>query len=231
MGCTVNPSTGAITVINASLTCLVLVAKAEDTNYNAASAASLVILNKANQVTLTVTGPVSVTYGTTGTITYSGGSGSGALSYSQGSSTGCMVDPATGVITVTNASLPCTVAATKEADNNYLVTTSAGFGVTLNKAPGSVNINNIPVSAFYGGRFTPTFTKLGDGLTFLTSLTPVTCTVSTLSGIVYFTGIGTCTLQALVAEGSNHLAATGIPQSFIIEQGPGFLIYLPWISR
>ncbi len=231
LGCTVNPSTGAITAINASLTCMVLVAKAEDANYNAASTASLVTLNKANQVILTVTGPASVTYGSTGTITYSGGSGSGALSFSQGASTGCMVDTSTGVITVTNASRSCIVTATKEADNNYLLTTSAGFGVTLNKAPGSVTINNIPVSAFYGSRFTPTFIKLGDGLVFLSSLTPVTCTVPSPSGIVYFIGTGTCTLQALVAEGSNHLAATGTPQSFIIEQGPGYWIYLPMVFR
>jgi hypothetical protein len=86
------------------------------------------------------------------------------------------------------------------------------------KAPGSVIINNIPASAVYGDSFTPTFTKLGDGTASATSSTPSTCSIS--SGVVSFDGVGTCTLQASVTEGTNHLAANGPNQSFTIDQRP-----------
>jgi hypothetical protein len=227
-GCTVNASTGVITVTNASGSCTVMATKAADNNYLVTSSVGFgIILNKAAQAALTVTGPSSVTYGTTGTITTSGGSGTGALSYGQAASTGCTVNATSGVITLTNASLTCTVTATKAADNNYLVTSSVGFGVTLNKAAGSVSINNMPGSAVYGGSFTPTFTKLGDGTALLASLTPGTCTVT--AGVVNFVGPGSCTLQAFITEGSNYLAATGTPQSFLVMQG--YRIYLPLVFR
>ena len=223
LGCSVNSSTGLITVVNASLTCLVTVTKAADDNYNIATSAGVVVLNKAAQATLTVTGPASVTYGTTPTITTLGGSGTGALSFSHGSSTGCTVNSTTGVISVISVSGSCTVSATKAADDNYLVATSVGFDVTLNKAPGSVSINNIPGNAVFGGSFTPTFTKLGDGIVLVGSLTEGVCTIN--SGVVNFIELGTCTLQAVILEGSNYLGATGTPQSFTIGKANQVIVF------
>jgi hypothetical protein len=223
LGCTVNSSTGLITVVNASLTCLVTVTKAADDNYNMATSAGVVLLNKAAQATLAVTGPANVTYGTTPTITTLGGSGTGALSFSQGSSTGCSVNPTTGVITVIAVSGSCTVTATKAADDNYLVASSAGFDITLHKAPGSVSINNIPADAAYSGSFTPAFTKLGDGTVMVGSLTGSTCTVN--SGVVNFIELGTCTLQAVILEGTNYLGATGTPQSFAISKADQTIVF------
>jgi hypothetical protein len=179
-----------------------------------ATSAAVVTLNKAIQVILTVTGPTSVTYGTTGMITYTGGSGTGDRTYSHGASTGCAVDSITGVITVINTSGNCIVTVAKAGDNNYLAATSVGFPVTLSKAPGSVSINNIPSDAVYGGSFTPTFTKLGDGTTGVSSLTAGTCTVT--AGVVHFVALGTCTLQASVTGSANYLAAWGPEQSFTI---------------
>jgi hypothetical protein len=86
------------------------------------------------------------------------------------------------------------------------------------KAPGSVTIDNIPISAVYGGSFTPTFTQLGDGVGSAASLTSGTCAIS--SGVVSFVGVGQCTLQASVTEGTNYLAAIGSNQSFTIDQRP-----------
>ena len=88
--------------------------------------------------------------------------------------------------------------------------------ITVVKAPGSVSINNIPTDAVYGGSFTPTFDKLGDGSTSVASLTTDTCTVT--GGVVNYAAAGTCTLQASIAEGTQYLAATGPEQSFTIAQ-------------
>ena len=90
--------------------------------------------------------------------------------------------------------------------------------LTVNKAAGSVTINNIPASATYGGSFTPTFTKLGDGTASAASLTTGTCTIS--AGVVSYVGAGTCSLQASVTAGTDHLAATGASQSFTIGKKP-----------
>ena len=104
-------------------------------NYTLAGAIGSVTIKIADQAPLTVIGPASVIYGSTGTITYRGSSGIGALSYSHGSSTGCRVNGSSGVITVTNVLGSCTVTASKAADRNYLATTSAGFSVTINPRP------------------------------------------------------------------------------------------------
>ncbi len=86
----------------------------------------------------------------------------------------------------------------------------------LLKGLSSININNIPTSAAYGGSFTPTFTKVGDGTVSVASLTTGTCTVA--SGAVSFISVGTCTLQASITEGDYYLAATGAQQSFTIDK-------------
>jgi hypothetical protein len=94
---------------------------------------------------------------------------------------------------------------------------SGGSGnLTVNKAGGSVSINNLPSNATFGGSFTPDYTKAGDGTASTTSNTPSVCSVA--AGVVSFDAAGTCKLQASVAEGTNHLQANGPEQSFQIAK-------------
>jgi|SRR5829696_385639 len=104
----------------------------------------------------------------------------------------------------------------KDLAGNALAANKTWTFKTLQKAAGSVSINNIPGQgeAVFGGSFTPTYTKVGDGQASVSSLTTANCTVN--SGVVNFVGAGTCTLQAAVTEGTDHLAATGAQQSFVI---------------
>ncbi|NVN97854.1 MAG: MBG-2 domain-containing protein [Geobacteraceae bacterium] len=111
------------------------------TFFNPATSGNYVTVStntRAAQAALTVTAPTGITYGSTGQIVTSGGSGTGAMSYSHGASSGCTVNPTTGVIAVTNATGSCSVTATKAADGNYSVATSAVYPVTLTKATPSV---------------------------------------------------------------------------------------------
>ena len=127
-GCAVVGTT--VSVTDASGTCVLTATKAGDANYNPATSAPFtVILNKADQATLIVTGPSSMRYGTTYTATATGGSGGGALSFSAGATTGCSVNGTT--ISVSNASATCVLTATRAGDNNFNATTSAPFPVTL----------------------------------------------------------------------------------------------------
>src|SRR5207245_1282898 len=96
------------------------------------------MVNKATPA-ITVTGPASVTYGNTGTATYTLTSGdTGTVTFSAGGSTGCSVSGTT--VSVTNASDTCSLTASVAADNNYLTATSAPFSVTLNKATPTITV-------------------------------------------------------------------------------------------
>lgn len=148
-GCSVNTSTGELSVTNASGVCIIKAIKAEDAQYNpAVSEPFTVTLNKAAQAVVTISGPASITVGTTGTYVGAGGSGSGAISYST-SGGGCSVVPATGVVSVVNASLPCSVTATRAASNNYLVRSSTPLSVTLVKLVPVLHID--PTNVTYDG--------------------------------------------------------------------------------
>ena len=125
----------------------------------AASQSFTLTVNKASP-TLAVTGPTSVTYGTTGTATISATDPStGTLSFSAGTSTGCTVSGTT--VTVTNASGTCTLTATKLADSNYNLVTSAASPVTLVKANSTT-----------AATFTTTQTVTGTTATLTTKVTP-----------------------------------------------------------
>src|SRR5205085_7250916 len=79
--------------------CVVSLSMASRNNHFPSTSANFTVtLNKSAQATLTVTAPSSVTFGSTGQILTSGGSGTGALSYSHGSSTGCTANSSTGEI-------------------------------------------------------------------------------------------------------------------------------------
>lgn len=85
---------------------------------------------KADQATLSVTGPASATYGDAdATITTSGGSGTGAVTFDSGSSTGCSI--VDGKLHVTSGTGSCTITATKAADADYNAATSAPFTVAI----------------------------------------------------------------------------------------------------
>jgi hypothetical protein len=114
---------------------------AQGTNYKATPATA----NQGSDTVLTVTGPSSVTYGATGTLTSSGGLG-GALSYSAGASTGCDITGGT-TLNVSDASGTCNVTATRAASDPYAAQTSASFGVTLIKATptATLAVTNSPV--------------------------------------------------------------------------------------
>ena len=146
----------------------------------------------------------------TGPVTFALGTGS----------VGCSVTSA-GMVTVTGVALDpihCVLAATLAAHGSYAGAGPIEESFNIMKAPGSVSINNMPASATAGGDFTPAFTKSGDGSASVASLTTGVCTVT--AGVVDFIAAGTCTLQASVAEGTNHLEATGSEQSFLISAAP-----------
>jgi hypothetical protein len=228
-GNTWNPVSGAtnatLTVNNPSVSDSGTKYRAVFTNGcgSATSDAATLTVNRANTTISDVSG--SGTFGENATLTATLKSGTEALSGKSvefkldGQVVGNANTDANGVAELTGVSLAGkdagtyanAVEASFAQETNYNASTGSG-PLTVNKAAGSVSINNIPTTAVLNGSFTPTYTKAGDGATSVNSLTSATCTVS--GGVVSFVGAGTCTLQAKVAEGTNHLAATGAQQPF-----------------
>ena len=120
-------------------------------NYNMVENIGLeVMVNKADQAALTITGAGSVVYGQTLTLTTSGGSGTGAATYRIGTahSTGeATIDPETGVLTPVKVG-SVSVIATKAGDNNYNDVTSAPFVLMIKPATptGEPNYTKITTS-------------------------------------------------------------------------------------
>ena len=120
-------------------------------NYNMVENIGLeVMVNKADQSALTITGAGSVIYGQTLTLTTSGGSGTGAVTYriDAAHSTGeATIDPETGVLTPVKVG-SVSVIATKAGDNDYSDVTSAPFVLMIKPATptGEPNYTKITTS-------------------------------------------------------------------------------------
>ncbi|MEI7654176.1 MAG: hypothetical protein WCJ82_02735, partial [Actinomycetota bacterium] len=82
--------------------------------------------------------------------------------------------------------------------------------------PSSVSISNLPSSGIFNGSFTPTVSTDADGATSVTSSTTSICTVT--NGVVSYVGVGTCTLVAHVASGTNYSNLNGESQSFAVSR-------------
>ena len=212
--CSVSGSTLSITA--GSGTCSVTATKAGDANYNPeTSPAKLITIGKADQAALAVIATSPAAFGSSQTLSTSGGSGSGAVTYSDGSSTACSVSGST--LSITASSGTCSVTATKAADSNYNATTSAPFVVAINKADQATLRVTGPATRTYGDApFAPTATGgSGTGAVTFTSSTPSICTASS-SATVTIIAAGSCTITATKAADDNYNATTSAPFSVAI---------------
>jgi hypothetical protein len=89
---------------------------------------------------------------------------------------------------------------------------------TVDGAPTTPTISNLPASGSIGGNFTATVSTNGDGTTSVTSNSTGICTVSGL--VVTYVADGTCSLTAHVAAGINYGPATGVAQTFSVTPPP-----------
>ncbi len=143
-----------------------------------------------DQAALVITDPGTVTFGTTPTLVTTGGDGNGAVTFDQGvASPGCTITSG-GVLTVVQVGAACSITATKAAEGNYNLATSAPRSITFAKAtptidtaPSASNIifgQTLASSVLSGGAATPS----GGTFTFTTpSTAPATGTAS--HGITY----------------------------------------------
>ena len=175
------------------------------------------------QAVITVTGPLSVTYGATGVATATGGNCGGSYIFSHGSSTGCSVSGST--LSVSSAIGACTLTASCNGDSNYNASaTSAGFTVTLNKADPIISIVVVDATIKVGAATGITASSAGPGSFTYTPSSTVNCITSgsTVTGL----NAGTCTVTANQAASDNYNAGTAT-QSFTVVQGNQTITFGP----
>jgi len=156
---------GKLRVISGTGSCSITATKAADNDYyQTTSAPFTVSIAKANQPTLAVTGPGSMTFGDTDTtITTSGGSGTGVMTLDAGSSGACSI--VSGKLHVISGTGSCSITATKAADNNYNLAISVPFGVTILKSTTTMVLTSGTNPSTYG-----------DSISFLATVNAVTGT-------------------------------------------------------
>jgi len=118
-------------------TCLLTVTKAADTYYLAASESFTLSFGKAIPISGQLSTPTTGTAGTEITLSFTGGSGTGAVTYA-------VLTPGTAKCVITNGKLvasasgSCTVTTTKQGDDTYpdqVVTTEFTFAAGQNAVP------------------------------------------------------------------------------------------------
>ena len=155
------------------------------------NSASLTV-NKASQSTLTVSSTSGI-YGSSISLTSSGGSGTGAVAFAVTSagSAGCSI---TGGTTL-NATSPgtCTVTATKATSTNYLVASSATTTITFARQSQSALAVSTTSGDLYTGIIVSVLGGSGSG-TVTSTVSSGTANCSLTSGVVSARAVGSCTL-------------------------------------
>ena len=114
---------GGVVAARTNGTCVLSISKLGDANYNAASATVTLTFAKAAAARGTLGSPTSGTAGTGITLSFSGGSGTGAVTYaiSSAGTAGCSIT--NGVLNATTGG-KCSVVITKQGDDTYADQTS-----------------------------------------------------------------------------------------------------------
>ena len=210
---------GKLHVLSGTGTCSVTATKAADGNYNATTSAPFsVTVQKADQATLTVTGPATKTYGD---IPFApattGGSGTGGLTFTSSTPSICTASASASVTIV--AAGTCTVTATKAADSNYNVETSAPFSVTVDKADQATLTVTGPASATFGAADATITTSGGSGGGAETFSAGGSTACSIVAGKLHvLSGTGTCSVTATKAADGNYNATTSAPFSVTVQK-------------
>ncbi len=210
--CSVNSSTGLISGFNVG-TCVIGLNQAEGTNHQASSASTQVRIDRANQPSLVIAASsTSATFGSTVTLSTSGGAGGGGISYNVVSPSTCQISG--NVVTLGNAGSLCSVTATKAGDTNYFSADSSPLTITINKILPTLSLNYGVGAASYSpsASFSPNVASVSDGALTFTSSTPLVCVVNSSTGRITGVNAGNCSITLNQAEGTNYLAFSASAQ-------------------
>lgn len=215
--------------------CQVVVAKAADANYSAATASVSVEVDRATQESLLLTSTTG-TFGTDLPMTISGGSGTGAVSYAvTGSGTaGCSMVSST-TLTSSGAGT-CLVTATKALDVTYSQASSSATTVTFSARDqtSAVALTSSPVKVFGSALTLAAAGGSGTGALSYSVEDAGTALCSVSGDRLTSTGdVGsTCTVRATRLGDANYLPRDSAAQTVTVTQRavqPGLEVVAPTI--
>ena len=196
-----------------SYTVLATVNSGPDTNGKVylGSTTGTMVIAKINQAALTLNASTTQIYGTTQTLTTTGGSGTGAISFAiVGQSTTGVATLSGAVLTANSGTGWVDVQATKALDTDYNVISSSVVRVNLAKAAQTALTLNASTTQTYNT--TQTLSITGGSSTGAVSytMTPTPAGVATLAGAVLTanSGTGTADVQATKAGDTNYNAVS-----------------------
>jgi outer membrane protein OmpA-like peptidoglycan-associated protein len=220
-GCTVNSSTGLVTLTAPAGTCVIDAHQLGNGSYSAATVRQQTVTSVLGTQTIlfTNTPPNNPLPGTTYTVSATGGASGNPVTFSVGVQTsGCTVNSVTGVVTLTPPAGTCVIAASQAGNTAY--SAAAFVDQTVDTVPGTQTINFTnapPVSPLVGTTYSVTATggASGNPVTFSVDHTSTSgCSVNSSTGLVTLASpIGTCVIDANQAGNGVYSAATQVQQS------------------
>lgn len=202
-GCSINGTTLTSTNTVGGTSCSISAVKAGDASYNTGSPSVFTVaISKANQAALSVTS-TSATYGQTLSLTYSGGSGTGAITFALVSGS-CTVS---GTTLTPTAATSCVVKVTKALDTNYNVASSADTTVTIAKA-NQASLSVTSVSGAFGATLSLTTSGGTDSGSVSYVVDSGTCSLATATTLTLGNVGDSCMVTATKASTSNYNAVS-----------------------
>jgi hypothetical protein len=227
--CTVNSSTGLVSITAATGTCSISATIAADSEYSSATTVTPVSItvSKANQANLVASQVTSTStwngtaYTAVPTFSTTGGTDNGAVTYSVTNLTasGCTLSNATASATLTaSTSGTCTITATKAASTNYNAATST-LVFTFAKASTTTNLVSSHSAVTYGTTFYETATVSPSSATGTVSFFNNGNPVTGCSSVNLVSGVAVCStwkpsvgiydsITATYSGGTNHLTSS-----------------------
>ncbi len=220
--CTVDPGDNLTVSYTGAGTCTLTAHTAASTNYVAADGTSQDIpVAQATPTTPTISNlPGGATFGDGGFTAIVSSDSDGTPSVTSSTPSVCTVDPGDNLTVSYTGAGTCTLTAHTAASTNYAAADGTSQDIPVAQAtPTTPSISNLPASGTFGGSFVASVATNGDGTPSVTSNDTSVCTVGVDGLTVNYVGVGTCSLTAHVAAGTNYLAADGTAQTFNVGQG------------
>ena len=208
--CTVEPSSGALTIVGAG-DCEVTVTAAVTADYEVATAMFTVAVAKGAQP---LTGfrysAASVTFGDTAPAVTVPSGAQGALSYSATPLAVCTVGPGSGALTIVGAG-DCEVTVTAAVTADYEVAT-AMFTVAVAKGAQPLTGFRYSAASVTFGDTAPAVTMPSgaQGALSYSATAPAVCTVDPGSGALTIVGVGDCEVTVTAAVTADYEVATAM---------------------
>ena len=230
--CTVNPATGALTLLSRPGTCTITVTSAAAESFAAASETATVVVTSLPQQTLVWDGydpPVQRVGGSVRLIRpmVSPGPDSPTFRYRSDTPEHCRVTASSGALTLLSHVGPCVVTVTSAATAAYAETSATAV----------VQITDLPAPRITWDGYSPLAIKFGDAAPRLRqpsatsegrsirlvyrysvrSGSAAVCAVSPSSGTLTIRGVGNCTITA-TSERTSAVASSSATASIVVER-------------